>query len=99
MTTQVYKQAGRPLFPLGRTFITPGALAALERVSRPPAEFLSRHLFGDWGDLDAADIQANRDALGCGDRILSAYAVGSFRLWVITEADRSTTTLLLPEEY
>jgi len=99
MTTQVYKQVGRPLFPLGRTFITPGALAALEGVSRPPAEFLSRHLFGDWGDLDAADIQANRDALGCGDRILSAYAVGSFRLWVITEADRSTTTLLLPEEY
>lgn len=99
MTTRLYKQAGRPLFPLGRTLITPGALVALERVNRSPAEFLSRHLFGDFGDLEPADVQANKDALRHGARILSAYAVDVFRVWVITEADRSATTVLLPEEY
>lgn len=99
MTTPHYKQAGRPLFPLGRTLITRGALATLERVNRSPAEFITRHQCGDYGDLVPDDIQANRDALRQGARILSAYDVGVCRVWVITEADRSATTILLPEEY
>ncbi len=99
MTTQIHKQADRPLFPLGRTLITPGALSALERVSRSPAEFISRHLFGDFGDLCAEDINANRAAVRYGDRVFSAYVVDHLRVWVITEADRSATTVLLPEEY
>jgi hypothetical protein len=99
MTTQIHKQADRPLFPLGRTLITPGALSALERVSRSPAEFISRHLFGDFGDLCAEDINANKAAVRYGDRVFSAYVVDHLRVWVITEADRSATTVLLPEEY
>ena len=63
-------------------------------------ELLARHVAGDWGDLDAADRRANEDALAADARLLSAYVLPSgVRLWVITEADRSATTLLLPEEY
>ena len=54
---------------------------------------------GDWGDLTPADQRANNEALAEGSRILSAYVVGDRKLWVITEADRSATTILLPEEY
>ncbi len=85
-------------FALGRTVITRGALAELthEDVQRA----LTRHLRGDWGDLCEDDKQANDDALRCGARLLSAYhTTTGLKFWIITEADRSATTVLLPEEY
>jgi len=86
-------------FPLGRVLATPGALGLLDRCGISPVVLLRRHQCGDWGELDIEDRQANAQALALGARLLSAYPVGSDRLWIITEADRSATTLLLPEEY
>jgi len=89
-----------PLFPSGRLVATPSALALLEQTNKLPVEFLSRHLRGDWGDLDEEDKTENELSLKYGLRLLSSYQVSeSEKLWVITEADRSVTTLLLPEEY
>lgn len=90
----------RPTFPLGRTVATPGALAALEAAGEPPLRYLTLHAQGDTGTLDPEDSAANDRARENGSRIFSAYetALGT-RLWVITEADRSSTTILLPEEY
>ena len=87
-------------FPLGRTVATPGALAALEAAGQTPHEFLARHLRKDWGDLSAEDAQENELSLREGFRLLSAYhtKLGE-KLWLITEADRSGTTILLPQEY
>jgi hypothetical protein len=68
-------------------------------VGEDPLHILSRHASGDWGELDAHDRRENGRALKNGRRILSSYPVGEQRVWVITEADRSVTTLLLPEEY
>ena len=87
-------------FPLGRILATPAALGALERAHVDPVRFLARHASGDWGELDPEDRAANEHALRDGARLLSAYRLPSgARLWVVTEADRSATTLLLPEEY
>ncbi len=87
-------------FELGQVVATLGALELLVRYGRTPAEYLDRHLSGDWGDLDAHDKRENEWALRTGARIFSAYAVSPLNtLWVITEADRSSTTLLLPEDY
>lgn len=97
MTTSLPPPA--PPLPLGRVFITPGAQALLQAAGQLPAVFLHRHQTGDYGDLDAEDLAANRQALRDGARLLSAYTVGQGRIWIITEADRATTTLLLPEEY
>lgn len=89
-----------PLFPLGQLVATPGAIALLQELNRSPVEFISRHLMGDWGDLCPDDIKANQDALHHGTRLFSSYVINTHqKLWVITEADRSVTTLLLPEEY
>ena len=89
-----------PLFPAGQIVATPGALALLQRVNKSPLEFLSRHLRGDWGDLCQEDKTENELSLKYGFRLLSSYQVtDSETLWVITEADRSVTTLLLPAEY
>jgi hypothetical protein len=89
-----------PKFELGRVVATPGALEALRASGQSPGEFLRRYAGGDWGDVDAYDRRANEEALAHGGRLLSAYAAaGGQRLWVITEADRSSTCLLLPEEY
>lgn len=89
-----------PLFPLGQVVATPGALAALEQAGRTPQEFLDRHVGGDWGDLCTEDKRANDLALRFGHRIFSAYPLKEdLRLWLITEWDRSVTTLLLPAEY
>lgn len=89
-----------PLFPLGQCVATPGALEALAGAGQIPKEFLDRHARGDWGEVDAEDKQANQDALVHGDRLLSAYRTSlDVQVWVITEADRSVTTILLPEEY
>ena len=89
-----------PLFPAGRFVATPGALALLEQINKSPLEFLARHLRGDWGDLCPEDKTENELSLKCGFRLLSSYQVtDSEKLWIITEADRSATTLLLPADY
>ena len=89
-----------PRFTLGQVVATPGALEALEEAGQLPQEFLHRHVVGDWGDLDAHDRQANERAVHGGDRIFSAYHTkAGTKVWVITEYDRSVTTLLLPSEY
>ena len=90
----------RPLFPLGQVVATPGALSALEDAGQNPGEFLYRHVTGDWGNLDEHDRHQNELALKQGLRLLSAYQTSKgVRIWVITEWDRSATTLLLPHEY
>ncbi len=92
--------SGGPLFPLGRTVATPGALAALDRAGVLPEAIFFRHERGDWGELGEDDRRMNGDALRGGDRLLSAYGLpDGTRIWIITEADRSATTLLLPSEY
>ena len=89
-----------PRFPLGRTVATPGALDALKTNDQTPLEFLLRHATGDWGDLDADDKERNEEAIQEDSRIFSAYTLSDdTRIYVITEADRSVTTVLLPEEY
>jgi len=87
-------------FPLGRVVATPGALNALEKAEQLPAEFLDRHVNGDWGEVPDADKQENERAVEQGLRILSAYTTSAGdKLWILTEADRSATILMLPEEY
>ena len=86
--------------PLGEVVVTPGALEALRLECRYASEFLSRHARRDWGSVSDRDWQANDQALRDGGRILSAYALTcGVRLWIITEADRSATTVLLADEY
>ena len=90
----------KPKFQLGQLLATPGALRALEEAGQSPAFFLDRHLAGDWGEVDAEDKRANDEALVTGERLLSAYrTLKGQRIWIITEADRSSTCCLLPEEY
>lgn len=90
----------KALFSLGQVVATPGALEALERAHQSPLEFLSRHVSGDWGELDEHDQNENDFSVRHGFRILSSYrTAGGEKLWLITERDRSSTTLLLPEEY
>ncbi len=83
----------------GRIVATPGALEVLEEAGVEPHELLRRHLSGDWGELDAHDRRENARSLKHGFRVLSSYPVGGQKVWVITEADRSSTCLLLPSEY
>ena len=90
----------RPLFPLGQIVATPGALDALQQAGQAPIDFLMRHVRGDWGDVCAEDAEANQQSLKDGSRLLSAYKTSKgVKLWIITEADRSSTCILLPEEY
>jgi hypothetical protein len=87
-------------FSPGQTVITPGALDAIAQAEQHPGDFLQRHLSGDWGELCDEDITANEQALIEGLRLMSSYRTSKGqRIWVITEADRSATTILLPEEY
>lgn len=89
-----------PRFKLGRTVSTPGAMAALEAAGQNGAYFLERHVRLEPGDLEDYDREANEDAVTDGARILSTYRTDlDTRIWIITEADRSSTCLLLPEEY
>jgi hypothetical protein len=88
------------LFPFGQLVATPGALEALRRTYSGVWTYLSRHLTGDWGDLEAADKAENELSLREGLRLLSAYHLpDGTKVWIITESDRSVTTVLLPEEY
>ena len=92
-----------PMFSLGSVVATSGALDLLDRHALNAVTILRRHMWGDFGSVCDEDRAANLTAIGNGARILSAYEVGpdskTERLWVITEADRSSTTLLLPAEY
>lgn len=91
---------GNVFFPLGRVVATPGALRALQEAGESPSFYLSRHARGDWGDVCPEDSAENTLALREGFRIMSVYETAKgTRLWIISEADRSVTTLLLPEEY
>ncbi len=84
----------------GVILITPGARDALLTTGEVIESFLNRHLSGDWGDVDPHDLQANNDALLYGNRLLSVYYLADqSTIWIITEADRSSTTILLPSEY
>jgi hypothetical protein len=91
------------LFPLGQIVATPGALEALRDQQCPHETTLNlivRHATGDWGNVDVEDREANDRSVEDGTRILSSYDLdGGGRVWIITEADRSATTILLPEEY
>ena len=90
----------KPRFSLGRLVATPGALRALEEAGQTPAFFLAKHMSGDWGDVDDEDKLANDEALVHGDRLLSAYrTLLGVKIWIITEADRSSTCTLLPSDY
>ena len=93
--------ASRTSLPLGRLVATPGALDFLNRHGISPITLLSRHRAGDWGDVCAEDAQENVLSLKHGLRVMSSYRYGPAQeaIWVITEADRSVTTLLLPSEY
>ncbi len=89
-----------PLFPLGRIVATPGALTALQRAGQSPDELLTKHAHGQWGDLSDDDWKENNYSVSRALRLLSAYRLCTGEtLWLITEADRSATTLLLPQEY
>jgi hypothetical protein len=99
MTNQTTNQI-RPLFALGKTVATPGALVVMQGVGISPLSLLSRHQCGDWGDLDDEDKAENETSLKENFRIFSSYNLAEkIKLWVITESDRSSTTILLPEEY
>ena len=96
----------KPRFELGLIVATPGALAACSNVHLQRC--LARHVSGDWGHVGAQDALQNEAALSEGWRVLSSYVIdptkpcegfGENTLWIITEADRSVTTFLLPEEY
>jgi hypothetical protein len=83
--------------PLGRVVATPGALKLLTEARAHPFDLLARHATGDWGDLCAFDRRQNEITLRDGLRVLSSYEVPAGRVWIITEADRSVTTILLPD--
>lgn len=87
------------LFDIGQLVATPGALKALEEAQINPLLLVGRHISGDYGELGIEDVQSNVRAIEAGLRILSAYDVRGERLYVITEADRSLTTILLSSEY
>lgn len=89
-----------PRFQLGQVVATPGALEALEQAQVGAAEFLNRHQSGDWGETGEEDTAENELSVERGFRLLSAYTLSTgAKIWICTEADRSSTTILLPEEY
>jgi hypothetical protein len=93
--------ANGPRFPMGRPVITHDAQKALDTAGLSGVLLLARHIHGDWGDLSVEDLAANELALLTGKRLQSSYDLSGTKekVWVITEADRSATTILLPQEY
>jgi hypothetical protein len=89
------------LFKLGLVVATPNALELLAESGIDPAELLGRHQSGDWGEVPPEDAKENELSLREGFRILSSYPVGEYgsKVWLLTEADRSSTCILLPEDY
>lgn len=89
-----------PLFPLGRTVATPGAIEALDVAEETTIQLFARHQSGDWGEVPPEDAVENNRSVKQGFRLMSAYTLSTgVKTWVITEADRSVTTILLPDEY
>ncbi|MGR0116431.1 hypothetical protein [Ralstonia pseudosolanacearum] len=88
-------------FSPGRVVVSTGINALIQKGRLNPGPYLARHLCGDWGDLDDGDRQLNEAALRSGtDRLVSSYDIApDLTLWIITESDRSVTTLLMPSEY
>jgi hypothetical protein len=87
-------------FEPGQIVATPGALEAFSASGDDPVAYLTRHFAGDWGDVDEHDRRENELSVQNGWRILSAYTLANgTKIWVITEADRSSTCILLPSEY
>jgi hypothetical protein len=88
-------------FPLGQVVATPAALETMASMDGMvnANTLLRRHASGDWGDIDPGDVGMNDEALKTGDRIFSVYKFGNKTMWLITEADRSATTLLTPSDY
>jgi hypothetical protein len=107
MASESLPERRAPLFPLGQTVATPAALRLLAWFEVTPAQLLDRHITGDWGLLCAEDIKENQLSLRQDFRLLSSYPVcdcadkqcDEQRVWIITEADRSATTILLPADY
>jgi hypothetical protein len=96
----ITKTENKVLFDLGQTVMTIGAKDALEESNQQPFEFIKLHQSGDWGIVGKEDKQENEFSLKNGFRLLSAYRTAKGeKLWIITEADRSITTILLPSEY
>ena len=99
------KRSNKMLFATGQIVVTPGAHEALLSENLDPTTLLARHMAGDWGDLSAEDAERNDDSLrlplhiGPPEQLLSSYNVGTGKVWIITEWDRSVTTFLLPDEY
>ncbi len=84
----------------GQLVATPGAISAVEAAGESMVTFLDRHFSGDWGDLDEEDVQSNESALETGERLFSAYKLANAeKIYIITEWDRSATTVLLPGDY
>lgn len=92
-------QPSKPLFQLGAVVATPGALHHCAQNGTNPATLIRRHHCGDWGDTGDFDKQANNDALAHGGRLFSVYIVADEKLYVLTEWDRSVTTLLRSQDY
>jgi len=87
-------------FPLGRVVSTPGAKDAFDRTGTDVRALLKRHRRGDWGDVPEEDAQENEYSVSRNLRIMSVYILSDgTKVWLITEADRSVTTFLLPSEY
>ena len=95
MTTDII---GESRFDLGQIFVTPGVTELIDKGLLLDL-YLDRHWRGDWGNIDSEDKQTNEDAILHGDRILSSFDTNVGRVWIITEADRSNTTALTPDEY
>lgn len=88
-----------PLFSMGRVVATPPAIATMQEHGITPLELLRRHVTGDWEEMNVADAALNRHSVTTGGRIFSAFVRDNVTIWVITEADRSSTCLLLPSCY
>lgn len=96
----ITKATTENLFEMGFVVATPAALSAFERAGDNAYSYLERHSRGDWGNVTPRDAQSNNEAVELGVRILSVYNLADgTKFWVITEADRSATTILLAEEY
>jgi hypothetical protein len=92
--------APKARFLLGQVVATPGAVEAIEAAKETAQQLIARHVTGDWGDLEEEDERENEFSVSNNLRILSAYSLSTgVKIWLITEADRSATTLLLPSEY
>ncbi len=100
ITRSTNKAGPARLFPLGQVVATPGALEVMDQYAINALDLIQRHQSGDWGNVPPSDAEENMRSVENGWRILSSYAISDDQnLWIITEADRSVTTLLLPEEY